>query len=76
MRLQPNPLPGVAAGLFIIGLALAFFFSYMPRHSVLAHLFFALAATTLLGSLSIAQPHSVYSGLHGADGLAGIVLFL
>jgi hypothetical protein len=74
MRPQQNPLRGVAGGLFIIGLAFAFFFSRNQGDLFLPILFFALAATALIGSISTYNPRGVYSGLHGAVWLAGIGL--
>jgi hypothetical protein len=74
MRPQQNPLRGVAGGLLIIGLAFAFFFSRDQGDLFLPIFFFALALTTLIGSISTYNPRGVYSGLHGAVWLAGIGL--
>jgi hypothetical protein len=74
MRPRQNPLRGVAGGLFIIGLAFAFFFSRDQGVLFLPILFFALAASTVIGAFSTYNPRGVYSGLHGAVWLAGIGL--
>ena len=55
-------------------MAFAFFFSRDHGDLFLPIFFFALAATTLFGSISTYNPRGVYSGLHGAVWLAGIGL--
>ncbi len=74
MRSQQNPLQGVAAGLLIIGLAFAFFFSRNQGDLFLPIFFFALAATVLIASISTYNPRGIYGGLHSAVWLAGIGL--
>lgn len=74
MRTQQNPMRGVAAGLIIIGLAFAFFFSRNQDDLFLPIFFFALAAATLIGAFSTYNPRGVYGGLHCATWLAGLGL--
>ena len=74
MRSQQNPMRGVAGGIFIIGLAFAFFFSRTQGDLFLPIFFFALAVSTLIGAFSTYNPRGVYSGLQGAAWLAGLAL--
>lgn len=75
MYRQQNPLRGLSVGIFLIGLALAFF---TGQGSFFLSIFFvALAFSALVGSLSTFNPRGVYSGLQGFIWLLGLaILFL
>ena len=69
------PLGGLAAGIFIIGLAFAFAFSSsFGGHLFLPILFLGLAFCSLLGSASSLNPRGIYGGLQSFTWLAGLAL--
>lgn len=72
MYRRQNPLRGLAGGIFIIFLALAFFVSGASGHLFLPLLFVGLALCALIGSISTLNPRGIYSGLHGFIWLLGI----
>ena len=72
MYRRQNPLRGLAGGIFIIFLALAFFVSGASGHLFLPLLFVGLALCALIGSISTLNPRGIYSGLHGFVWLLGI----
>ncbi len=75
MHRQQNPLRGLAGGIFLIGLALAFFIGH--GSFFLPILFVALAFSSLVGSLSTFNPRGAYGGLQGFIWLLGLaILFL
>jgi len=75
MYSQQNPLRGLAGGIFLIGLALAFFIGH--GDFFLPILFVALAFCALVGSLSTFNPRGVYGGLQSFTWLLGLaILFL
>jgi hypothetical protein len=68
---QPNPMRamirGISGGIFLIGLAIAFFVGpFLPV------LFITLAITTLLGSLSSLRPNAFYGGIQGSVWMLGL----
>ncbi|HEY6410728.1 MAG TPA: hypothetical protein VIY29_25020 [Ktedonobacteraceae bacterium] len=68
---QPNPMRamirGISGGIFLIGLAIAFFVGpFLPV------LFITLAITTLLGSLSSLRPNAFYAGIQGSVWMLGL----
>jgi hypothetical protein len=68
---QPNPMRatvrGISGGIFLIGLAIAFFVGpFLPI------LFITLAITSLLGSLSSFRPDAFYGGIIGFVWLMGL----
>lgn len=74
-RQYRNPLGGVAAGIFIIGLAFAFAFSHsFGGNLFLPILFLGLAFCCLLGSASSLNPRGIYGGLQSFVWLAGLAL--
>src|SRR5260370_685741 len=74
-RQYRNPLGGVAAGIFIIGLAFAFAFSHsFGGNLFLPILFLGLAFCSLLGSASSLNPRGIYGGLQSFTWLAGLAL--
>jgi hypothetical protein len=74
-RQYRNPLGGVAAGIFIIGLAFAFAFSSsFGGHLFLPILFLGLAFCSLVGSASSLNPRGIYGGLQSFTWLAGLAL--
>ncbi len=74
-RQYRNPLGGVAAGFFIIGLAFAFAFSSsFGGHLFLPILFLGLAFCSLVGSASSLNPRGIYGGLQSFTWLAGLAL--
>jgi hypothetical protein len=74
-RQYRNPLRGVAAGIFIIGLAFAFAFSHsFGGNLFLPILFLGLAFCSLLGSASSLNPRGIYGGLQSFTWLAGLAL--
>ena len=75
MYRQRNSLGGLTGGIFLIGLALAFFIG--GGHFFLTILFATLAFCALFGSLATLNPRGFYSGLQGFVWLLGLgVLFL
>src|SRR5258708_29075580 len=74
-RQYRNPLGGVAAGIFIIGLAFAFAFSHsFGGNLFLPILFLGLAFCYLLVSASSLNPRGIYGGLQSFTWLAGLAL--
>ncbi len=74
-RRYRNPLGGLAVGIFIIGLAFAFYFSgTFGGHWFLPILFAGLAFVSLFGSASSGNPRGIYSGLYGFTWLMGLAL--
>ena len=70
-----NPMRGVAAGLFIIGLAFAFYFSNVFNGNLFLPIFFAgLAFVSLLGAASSGHPRAIYGGLQSFFWLMGLAL--
>ena len=70
-----NSLGGLAVGIFIIGLAFAFYFSgTFGGHWFLPILFAGLAFVSLFGSASSGNPRGIYSGLYGFTWLMGLAL--
>ena len=77
MYRRQNPLRGLAGGIFIIFLALAFFIGGEGGHLFLPLFFVGLAFCALIGSVSSFNPRGIYSGLMGFVWLLGIgVCFL
>jgi hypothetical protein len=75
MRRYRNPIGGLAVGIFIIGLAFAFYFSNtFSWHLFLPILFAGLAFLSLFGSASSGNPQGIYGGLQGFTWLMGIAL--
>jgi len=75
MYRQRNSLGGLSGGIFLIGLAIAIFFS--GGHFFLPILFAALALCSLIGSLATLNPRAFYGGLQGFIWLLGLgILFL
>src|SRR5215472_14753881 len=75
MYRQRNSLGGLSGGIFLIGLAIAIFFS--SGHFFLPILFSALALCSLIGSLATLNPRALYGGLQGFVWLLGLgILFL
>lgn len=60
-------LGGMSGGIFMIGLAIAFFSGHF-----LPVLFVTLAVTSLLGSVSSMRPNALYGGLHSFVWLLGL----
>jgi hypothetical protein len=61
-----NPMGGLAVGIFIIGLAFAFYFSNTFGGNLFLPILFAgLAFVSLLGSASSGNPQGIYGGLQG-----------
>ena len=58
---------GISGGIFLIGLAIAFYTGYF-----LPVLFITLAITSLLGSLGSLKPNAFYGGLHSFVWLMGL----
>ena len=74
-RQYRNPLGGVAAGIFIIGLAFAFAFAHSFGGNLFLPIFFlGLAFCCLLGSASSLNPRGIYGGLQSFTWLAGLAL--
>lgn len=72
MYRRQNPLRGLAGGIFILFLLLAFL---IGRGGLFLPLFFVgLAACALVTSLSTFHPRGIYSGLVGATWLLGLAL--
>src|SRR5437660_8515124 len=62
-------LSGISGGIFLIGLAIAFFVGpFLPI------LFITLAFTSLIGSASSLRPNGLYGGLQGFVWLMGLAL--
>jgi hypothetical protein len=62
-------LGGISGGIFLIGLAIAFFVGpFLPI------LFITLAFTSLIGSVSSLRPNGLYGGLQGFVWLMGLAL--
>src|SRR5260370_31804379 len=75
MYRQRNSLGGLTGGIFLIGLALAFFVS--SGHFFLSILFATLAFCSLFGSLATLNPRGFYGGMQGFVWLVGVgILFL
>ncbi len=75
MYRQRNSLGGLTGGIFLIGLALAFFIG--GGHFFLSILFATLAFCSLFGSLATLNPRGFYGGLQGFVWLLGLgILFL
>ncbi len=75
MYRQRNSLGGLTGGIFLIGLALAFFIG--GGHFFLSILFATLAFCSLFGSLATLNPRGFYGGLQGFIWLLGLgILFL
>ena len=75
MYRQRNSLGGLTGGIFLIGLALAIFFS--SGHFFLPIFFATLAFCSLIGSLVALNPRGFYGGLQGFIWLLGLgILFL
>lgn len=62
---------GIASGIFLIGLALAFVFGGFD----LRIFFVALAFSTLVGSMGSRNPHSIYGGFQGFLWLMALAIF-
>jgi hypothetical protein len=75
MYRQRNSLGGLTGGIFLIGLAIAIFFS--GGHFFLPIFFATLALGSLIGSLATLNPRAFYGGLQGFVWLLGLgILFL
>jgi len=75
MYRQRNSLGGLTGGIFLIGLAIAIFFS--GGHFFLPIFFATLAFCSLIGSLVTLNPRGFYGGLQGFVWLVGLgILFL
>src|SRR6266704_502260 len=70
MYRQRNSLGGLTGGIFLIGLALAFFIG--GGHFFLSILFATLAFCSLFGSLATLNPRGFYGGLQGFVWLLGL----
>jgi hypothetical protein len=74
-RRYRNPMGGLAVGIFIIGLAFAFYFSSTLGGNLFLPIFFAgLAFVSLFGAASSGHPQSIYGGLQGFTWLMGLAL--
>ncbi len=74
-RRYRNPLGGLAVGIFIIGLAFAFYFSNTFGGNLFLPILFAgLAFVSLFGSASSGNPQGIYGGLQGFTWLMGLAL--
>ena len=69
MYRQRTPLRAMTGGIFLIGLAIAFF---AGGHFFLPILFVALAFTSLIGSISSFRPNGIYGGLYGFVWMLGL----
>jgi hypothetical protein len=75
MNRYQNPMRGIAAGIFIIFLAFAFFFSStIASHLFLPILFAGLALCALIGAASSGNPRGIYGGLYPFVWLMGLAL--
>src|SRR5438034_11789652 len=69
------PMGGLAVGIFIIGLAFAFYFSSILSGNLFLPILFAgLAFVSLFGSASSGHPQGIYGGLQGFTWLMGLAL--
>src|SRR5215471_5876117 len=73
MYRQRNSLGGLTGGIFLIGLALAFFIG--SGHFFLPILFVTLAFCSLFGSITTFNPRGLYGGLYGFLWLLILALF-
>ena len=73
-RRYRNPMGGLAVGIFIIGLAFAFYFNTLSGNLFLPILFAGLAFVSLFGSASSGHPQGIYGGLQGFTWLMGLAL--
>jgi hypothetical protein len=74
-RRYRNPMGGLAVGIFIIGLAFAFYFSSTFNGNwFLPILFAGLAFCSLFGAASSGHPQGIYGGLQGFTWLMGLAL--
>src|SRR6266487_264109 len=74
-RRYRNPLGGISVGIFIIGLAFAFYFSKTFGGNLFLPILFAgLAFCSLFGSASSGDPKGLYGGLQGFTWLMGLAL--
>ena len=71
-RTYRSSLSGLAGGIFLIGLALAF---WAGGHFFLPIFFVALAFCTLFGSISTYNPRGAYGGLYGFFWMLMLALF-
>jgi hypothetical protein len=69
-----NSLGGLAAGIFLIALAVAIFLGSVTWHIFLPILFVGLAFASLLGAFSSYQHKAAYGGLQGFVWLLGLAL--
>src|SRR5215469_18113427 len=75
MNRYRNPMRGLAVGIFIIGLAFAFYFSNtFGGHLFLPFLFAGLAFFTLFSAASSGNPRGIYGGLYPFIWLLGLAL--
>jgi hypothetical protein len=75
-RRYRGPLSGLAGGIFLIGLALAFFFqSQFGAGWFLPVLFIGLAFCILIGSIGSLNPRGIYGGLYGFFWMLVLALF-
>ena len=75
-RRYRGPLSGLAGGIFLIGLALAFFFqSQFGEGWFLPIMFIGLALSILIGSIGSLNPRGIYGGLYGFFWLLILALF-
>jgi len=74
-RRYRNSMGGLAVGIFIIGLAFAFYFSSSFGGNWFLPIFFAgLAFCSLFGAASSGDPRGLYGGLQGFTWLMGLAL--
>ncbi len=74
-RRYRNPMGGLAVGIFIIGLAFAFYFSNNFGSGLFLPILFAgLAFCSLFGAASSGNPQGIYGGLQGFTWLMGLAL--
>jgi hypothetical protein len=74
-RRYRNPMRGLATGIFIIGLAFAFYFSeQFGWHVFLPILFAGAAFVSLFLAVSFGHPKGLYGGLHSFTWLMGLAL--
>src|SRR5574340_440341 len=75
MNRYQNPMRGIAAGIFIIFLAFAFYFwSTVGSYLFLPLLFAGLALCALIGAASSGNPRGIYGGLYPFVWLMGLAL--
>lgn len=76
-RVGRSVLSGISGGIFLIGLAIAFWLSSFNGDLFLPILFATLAVTSVFGSISSLNPKAVYGSLYGFVWLLGLgILFL